>query len=58
MQNIFYFGEKVKEYSVRVFNEREVRAGAGILFVFAFYAAMNALLHNNLAPMKLFIITF
>jgi hypothetical protein len=33
MSTVFYFGEKVDEYEVRVLNEREVRAGAGILFV-------------------------
>jgi hypothetical protein len=58
MKNIFYFGEKVKDYSVRVLNEREVRASAGILFVFAFFAFMTAILAANLFWIKLFIVTF
>jgi hypothetical protein len=58
MKNIFYFGEKVQGYEVRVLNEREVRASAGILFVFAFFAFMTAILVANLFWIKLFIIIF
>jgi hypothetical protein len=38
---MFGFGEKVAGYEIRVFNEREVRAAAGIVFLFAFIAFMN-----------------
>jgi hypothetical protein len=40
----FSFGEKVHGYDISVFNEREVRAAAGILFVGAMVSFMNAFL--------------
>ena len=38
MSALFQFGERMPDYSVPVLNEREVRAGAGLLFVIAFVA--------------------
>lgn len=35
MDKYFYFGEVVDGYAVRVLNEREARAAAGLLFLFA-----------------------
>ncbi len=58
MKNHFYFWEKIKEYSVRVLNEREARAWAGILFFFAMIAFLNAFLIGNFYPIKLFIVAF
>jgi len=52
------FGEVVKGYEIRVFNEREVRAAAGILFLFASLAFYNALLISNFIFLKLFVISF
>jgi hypothetical protein len=52
------FGEKVKGYNINVFNEREVRAAAGILFLFAFIAFTNAFLLKNYAILKIFISGF
>ncbi|MFC1723686.1 DUF4395 domain-containing protein [Nanoarchaeota archaeon] len=52
------FGEKVKGYEVPVFNEREVRAAAGILLLLAMIVFFNALLASNFKPLKLFIIFF
>jgi len=52
------FGEKVKGYHVRVLNEREVRASAGILFFFAMISFMNAWLLGNFNYIKIFIIAF
>jgi hypothetical protein len=46
------FGEKVSGYDVLVFNEREVRAAAGIVFLFAFMAFMNGFLTGNNEPTK------
>lgn len=40
----FSFGEKVHNYDISVFNEREIRAAAGILFVGAMVSFMNAIL--------------
>jgi hypothetical protein len=42
MNRIFGFGETVPGYDVPVMNEREVRAAAGILFVFAMMTFANA----------------
>lgn len=46
MQNYLHFGETVAGYSVPVLNEREARAGAGILFVFALLSFLYA--YNNM----------
>lgn len=56
--SLFEFGEKVAGYDVRVLNEREVRAAAGILFAFAMIAFMNAFLIGNFLVLRVFIITF
>jgi len=58
MKNIFYFGEKIKGFDVRVLNEREVRASAGILFFFAMIAFMNAWLTGNFYITKIFVVAF
>ncbi|CAC9443013.1 DUF4395 domain-containing protein [bacterium endosymbiont of Bathymodiolus sp. 5 South] len=55
---MFGFGEKVAGYEIRVFNEREVRAAAGIVFLFAFIAFMNGFLTGNNAPTKLMVSVF
>lgn len=58
MNDIFYFGEKIKGYSVRVLNEREARAGAGILFFFAVFAFANAWFLSNFEYIKIFVTAF
>lgn len=58
MKNIFSFGEKIKDFEVRVLNEREVRAGAGILFFFAMFSFMNAWLTGDFYNTKIFVIAF
>ncbi len=57
-RSIFQFGEQRPEFAVRVLNERAVRAGAGILFFFAFIAFMNAFLLGNFQPTRLFVVVF
>ena len=52
------FGETVAGYDVPVLNEREARAGAGILFVFAFFAFMNAWFDVNFILVRVFVIGF
>ncbi|MBP7822973.1 DUF4395 domain-containing protein [Candidatus Gracilibacteria bacterium] len=54
----FSFGEKVHNYDITVFNEREIRAAAGVLFVGAFIAFMNAFLIGNFEILKVFVIAF
>ena len=58
MSGIFAFGEKMDVYAVPVLNEREVRASAGILFLFAMVAFMNAWLAGNFRLTKIFVIAF
>jgi len=56
--SIFNFGENINGYDVPVFNEREVRAAAGIVFLFAFMAFMNGFLTGNNEPTKLMVSVF
>ncbi|TRZ89754.1 MAG: DUF4395 domain-containing protein [Rhodocyclaceae bacterium] len=58
MSKIFAFGERMDEYEVPVLNEREVRASAGILFLFAMIAFMNAWLAGNFRLTRIFVIAF
>lgn len=58
MSNILQFGEHHSDYQVPVINEREARAGAGILFFFALIAFMNAWLSGDFAPTKLVVVSF
>lgn len=58
MRSIFEFGEQIDGFGVRVLNERAVRAGAGLLFVPAFIALMNALLLGNFQPTRVFVVVF
>lgn len=58
MSGIFAFGERLDEYEVPVLNEREVRASAGILFLFAMIAFMNAWLAGSFRLTRIFVIAF
>jgi hypothetical protein len=58
VHSIFQFGEARPEYSVRVLNERAVRAGAGIVFFFAIVSFMNAFLLGNYQPTRIFVVCF
>jgi hypothetical protein len=58
MSRIFGFGETVEGYDVPVLNEREVRAAAGILFVFAMFTFASAWFMGNFRPTKIFVIAF
>jgi len=52
------FGEHVHGYDIAVFNEREIRAAAGILFAWAMVAFMNAFLIQNFEILKVFVVIF
>ncbi len=58
MSQLFEFGEQKESYSVRVLNERAVRAAAGIMFLFGFMSFMNAWLIGNFQPTRLFVVVF
>ncbi len=52
------FGENVEGYTIPVLNEREIRASAGILFLFAFISIMTAIMKHDMVLLKYFIIGF
>lgn len=58
MTHLFHFGEDHTDYSVRVLNEREARGAAGIMFLFALIAFMNAWFKGDFTPTKLTIAAF
>jgi len=58
MSNFFEFGEQNEGYKVRVLNERAVRASAGLLFLIAIIAFMNAWLMGNFQPTRVFVVVF
>ena len=58
MRRIIEFGEQINGYQVRVLNERAVRASAGLLFLAAFIAFMNAWLIGNFRPTRIFVVVF
>lgn len=52
MTSFIRFGEVVPGYDIPVLNEREIRAGAGILFVIMFVAILSAVLKGNFTLLK------
>ena len=52
------YGEKVEGYEVLVLNEREARAGAGILFLIGLLSLMNAVALGHIIVTKVFISFF
>lgn len=58
MKKIIKFGEDVTGYNIPVLNEREIRAAAGILFLFTFTSWMFILFKENFVPIKYVITLF
>jgi len=58
LKKIFYFGEQVDEYSVRVINEREARAAAGIMLLLGMYSLLKGYLTADYTPERIMIIAF
>ena len=52
MSKIIQFGENVEGYDIPVLNEREIRAGAGLLFVLMLVAILSAILINSFTLLK------
>ena len=52
MNKLIQFGENVEGYNIRVLNEREIRASAGLLFLATFLSLMFILFKNNFLPVK------
>ncbi len=58
MSQVFDFGERVDGYEVKVLNERELRAGAGILFLVALLSFINCLVMKSIVIMQTFVWLF
>lgn len=58
MSKILGFGETLPEYDVPVLNEREVRAAAGLLFLFALVSFMNSWLLGDFHFTRIFVVAF
>lgn len=58
MSKYIYFGELVDGYDIRVLNEREARAGAGILFLFGFISFMNSFILHEFVFTQIFVTVF
>ena len=55
---IIGFGEKVEGYNIPVLNEREIRAGAGLLFLYMFISIMTVIMKGNFLLLKYAIVIF
>ncbi len=58
MSRLLQFGEIVPGYNIRVLNEREIRAGAGLLFVLMFISILSAIMQGNFTLLKYSIMIF
>jgi len=58
MERHFYFGETVKGYEIPVLNEREARAGAGILLLPAMTSFLVSFLTHDFRFTKIFVTVF
>jgi len=58
MSSFFQYGEKVAGYDVLVLNEREARAGAGILFTIGLLSLTNAVMLGHAEVTRYFIAFF
>jgi len=58
MSKTIQFGEDVPGYSIRVLNEREIRAAAGLLFLATFLSLMFILFQGNFVPVKYVVTIF
>src|ERR1035437_3280685 len=58
MNKVIKFGETVEGYNIPVLNEREIRASAGILFLFVFFSLMLVIFKQNFLLIKYVITLF
>lgn len=57
MDKVIQFGEQVEGYAIPVLNEREIRAAAGLLFLFMLISVMTVILTENFLLIK-YAVTF
>ncbi len=58
MSKIIKFGEDVEGFNIPVLNEREIRAGAGILFLIMFISILVVILKGDFLLLKYAIVIF
>ena len=58
MSNIIKFGEDVEGYDIRVLNEREIRAAAGMLFLLMFTAIFTVVMKGDFTLLKYAVVIF
>ncbi|MEW6195459.1 MAG: DUF4395 domain-containing protein [Bacteroidota bacterium] len=58
MDNVFNFGEVVEGYKIKVLNEREVRAAAGILLLGLLASLVPILLYGDFLVIKYYVTMF
>jgi Domain of unknown function (DUF4395) len=58
MNKLFEFGESHVDYTVRVVNEREARAAAGLFFVLALVGFMQVVLKGNFGMTQFVVLAF
>src|SRR6185369_7083056 len=58
MKNVIQFGENVPGYSIPVLNEREIRAAAGIMFLFIYTGLMLIIFTGDFRLVKYIIMLF
>jgi hypothetical protein len=58
MSKTIQFGEDVPGYTIRVLNEREIRAAAGLLFLATFQSLMFIAFKGNFVPVKYVVTIF
>jgi hypothetical protein len=57
-KKIFQFGEDVPGYEIRVVNEREVRAAAGLFFFLMFTAILTVIMKQDFTLLKFAVVIF
>lgn len=57
-KKIFQFGEDVPGYEIRVVNEREVRAAAGLFFFLMFTAILTVIMKQDFTLLKYAVVIF
>lgn len=58
MKNVIQFGENVPGYTIPVLNEREIRAAAGIMFLFIYTSLMLIIFNGDFRLVKYVIALF
>jgi len=51
-RRVFQFGERVEGYAIPVLNEREIRAGAGLLFLLMFISILKVIFTGDFVLLK------